>query len=174
MAAISKSPFARKQWSNEIIYSVFDAINVIVLGDTDRVILINSNNGRNYINAVYVNGYKNKNAFVATQVPLEHTLAEYWLMVFECNIQTIVWVHGKNETEELPEYLPSLSSLVREGKMEVELLSDIENGGINEKKILLSKGEVRCLNKVLFKFGRFEANIAWIFKFFFEKKQKDK
>ena len=92
-------------------------------------------------------------------------------MVFECNIQTIVWLHGKNEIKELPEYLPSLSSLVREGKMEVELLSDVENGGINEKKILLSQGEVRCLNKVLFKFGRSEANIAWIF-FFFLKKTK--
>ena len=117
----------------------------MILGDTDRVILINNNNGTNYINAVYVNGYKNKNAFVATQVPLEHTLAEYWLMVFECNIQTIVWVYGKTESEELPEFLPSLSSLVREGKMEVELLSDVENGGINEKKILLSQGEVRFL-----------------------------
>ena len=120
-------------------------IHIIVLGDTDRVILINNNNGTNYINAVYVNGYKNKNAFVATHVPLEHTLAEYWLMVFECNIQTIVWLHGKNESEELPEFLPSLSSLVRESKMEVELLSHLENGGINEKKILLSQGEVRCL-----------------------------
>lgn len=120
-------------------------INIIVLGDTDRVILINNNNGSNYINAVYVNGYKNKNAFVTTQVPLEHTLAEYWLMVFECNIQTIVWIHGINESEELPEFPPSLSSLVRESKMEVELLSDVENGGINEKKILLSQGEVRCL-----------------------------
>ena len=70
-------------------------------------------------------------------------------MVFECNIQTIVWLHGKNESEELPEFLPSLSSLVREGKMEVELLSNLENGGINEKKILLSQGEVRCLKRYL-------------------------
>ena len=66
-------------------------------------------------------------------------------MVFENNIQTIVWVHGKDEIEELPEFLPSSSSLVREGKMEVELLSYVENGGINEKKISLSQGEVRCL-----------------------------
>ena len=117
--------------------------DIIVIGDTNRVILKNNEGGTNYINAVYLNGYKNKNYFIATQVPLEITLAEYWLMVFECNIKTIVWLHGKNEARIFPVFFPAASSLIDEGEVKVRLLSETQVGGIIEKTVLLAEGEVK-------------------------------
>ena len=118
--------------------------NTIVIGDINRVILKNNDGGTNYINAVYLSGYKNKNSFIATQVPLEITLAEYWLMVFECNIKTIVWLHGKNEARIFPVFFPTASSLIEEGEMKVRLLSEIQHGGIIKKTVLLAEEEVKC------------------------------
>ena len=117
--------------------------DTIVIGDINRVILKSNDGGTNYINAVYLNGYKNKNSFIATQVPLEITLAEYWLMVFECNIKTIVWLHGKNEPRIFPVFFPTASSLIDEGEMKVRLLSEIQHGGIIKKTVLLAEEEVK-------------------------------
>ena len=117
--------------------------DTIVIGDINRVILKNNDGGTNYTNAVYLNGYKNKNSFIATQVPLEITLAEYWLMVFECNIKTIVWLHGKNEARIFPVVFPTASSLIDEGEMKVRLLSEIQHGGIIKKTVLLAEEEVK-------------------------------
>ena len=117
--------------------------NTIVICDINRVILKNNDGGTNYINAVYLNGYKNKNSFIATQVPLEITLAEYWLMVFECNIKTIVWLHGKNEARIFPVFFPTASSLIDEGEMKVRLLSEIQHEGIIKKTVLLAEEEVK-------------------------------
>ena len=118
-------------------------VYVIVIGDTNRVILKNNEGGTNYINAVYLNGFKNKNSFIATQVPLESTLAEYWLMVFECNVKTIVWLHGKNEARIFPVFFPTASSLIDEGEVKVRLLFETPLGGIIKKTILLAEGEVK-------------------------------
>ena len=117
--------------------------DIIVIGDTNRVILKNNDGGTNYINAVYLNGYKNKNSFIATQVPLEITLAEFWLMVLECNVKTIAWLHGKNEARIFPVFFPTASYLIDEGEVKVRLLSETRLGGIIKKTVLLAEGEVK-------------------------------
>ena len=76
-------------------------------------------------------------------MPLEITLAEYWLMVFECNVKTIVWLHGANEARTFPVFFPSASSLIDEGEMKVRLLSETQHGGIIKKTVLLAEGEVK-------------------------------
>ena len=76
-------------------------------------------------------------------MPLEITLAEYWLMVFECNIKTIVWLHGKNEARIFPVFFPTASSLIDEGEMKVRLLSEIQLGDIIKKTVLLAEEEVK-------------------------------
>lgn len=117
--------------------------DTIVIGDTNRVILKSNDGGTNYINAVYLNGYKNKNSFIATQVPIENTLAEYWLMVFECNVKTIVWLHGKNEARIFPVFFPTASSQIDEGEVKVRLISETQLGDIIKKTVLLAEGEVK-------------------------------
>jgi protein tyrosine phosphatase len=46
--------------------------------------------GSDYINASFVDGYTSRRAYIATQGPLENTLADFWRMAWEREIDIIV------------------------------------------------------------------------------------
>ncbi|VDI22601.1 receptor-type tyrosine-protein phosphatase T [Mytilus galloprovincialis] len=50
-----------------------------------------------YINAVFLPGYKNKKAFIVTQMPLEQTKIDLWRLVYDHNIHTIVMLNQVKE-----------------------------------------------------------------------------
>ncbi|XP_047122526.1 receptor-type tyrosine-protein phosphatase F isoform X1 [Hydra vulgaris] len=54
--------------------------------------------GSNYINANYVDGYDRKNAYIATQAPLAHTICDFWRMVWESECRVIVMLTDLIET----------------------------------------------------------------------------
>ncbi|XP_065223090.1 tyrosine-protein phosphatase non-receptor type 9 [Planococcus citri] len=60
--------------------------------DHSRVILsqIGDDISSTYINANFVDGYKQKNAFISTQGPLPKTCADFWRMVWEQHVLVIV------------------------------------------------------------------------------------
>lgn len=60
--------------------------------DHTRVLLAQSEKDpmSDYIHANFVDGYKQKNAFISTQGPLPHTCADYWRMVWEQQVLVIV------------------------------------------------------------------------------------
>ena len=39
--------------------------------------------GSDYINANFVNGYKDRKRWICAQGPLDHTVADFWRMVYE-------------------------------------------------------------------------------------------
>lgn len=60
--------------------------------DHTRVLLAQSEKDpmSDYIHANFVDGYKQKNAFISTQGPLPHTCADFWRMVWEQQVLVIV------------------------------------------------------------------------------------
>lgn len=65
--------------------------------DAHRVILKSSKNGRtDYINALYLDSYYRQNAFIVTQMPLISTLVDFWQMVYDNNVRTIIMLDGKD------------------------------------------------------------------------------
>ncbi|XP_059477511.1 uncharacterized protein LOC132197917 isoform X2 [Neocloeon triangulifer] len=57
-----------------------------------------------FINAVYVDGYKRKNAFIATQVPLSDTVSDFWLMVYQQRVKSVIVLNEAEPNE--PIFLP--------------------------------------------------------------------
>uniref|UniRef100_A0A182N519 protein-tyrosine-phosphatase n=1 Tax=Anopheles dirus TaxID=7168 RepID=A0A182N519_9DIPT len=60
--------------------------------DKNRVILapIPGRDNCTYINASFIDGYDDENNFIITQDPMEETIFDFWRMIFEQRIKTIV------------------------------------------------------------------------------------
>ncbi|XP_074950705.1 receptor-type tyrosine-protein phosphatase eta [Phalacrocorax aristotelis] len=65
--------------------------NNVLPYDISRVKLSDQNSATgDYINANYMPGYNSKKAFIAAQGPLPNTIEDFWLMIWEKNIYSIV------------------------------------------------------------------------------------
>jgi len=66
--------------------------------DAHRV-YINGSDSSDYINAVFMDTYKEKNHWIATQLPMKNTVEDFWTMVVEQGVQIIVQLEGFSDEE---------------------------------------------------------------------------
>ncbi|XP_037092832.1 tyrosine-protein phosphatase non-receptor type 18-like [Pollicipes pollicipes] len=57
--------------------------------------------GSDYINANYIRGASGSPAYIASQGPLPHTVADFWRMAVECEVQVIVMACNQTESGKL-------------------------------------------------------------------------
>lgn len=82
---------------------------LIIPYDRNRVILtpVPGREHSTYINASFIEGYDNSESFVITQDPLDTTIADFWRMISEQCISTIVMLSDLNEgPRKCPRYWP--------------------------------------------------------------------
>ncbi|XP_065670334.1 uncharacterized protein LOC136088971 isoform X2 [Hydra vulgaris] len=81
--------------------------------------------GEPYPYAVFVDSFKRKKAFIATQCPLQSTVTEFWYILKKHNISTILYLTSRNEKNEESYYkfYPSDSDLKLNG-VTVKLLAE--------------------------------------------------
>nr|XP_046214542.1 receptor-type tyrosine-protein phosphatase epsilon-like isoform X1 [Oncorhynchus gorbuscha]XP_046214543.1 receptor-type tyrosine-protein phosphatase epsilon-like isoform X1 [Oncorhynchus gorbuscha] len=70
--------------------------------DHSRVLLtqIDGHSCTDYINASYIDGYKEKNKLIAAQGPMHDTVADFWRMIWEQKTATIVMLTNLKERKE--------------------------------------------------------------------------
>ncbi|XP_037760686.1 receptor-type tyrosine-protein phosphatase epsilon isoform X8 [Chelonia mydas] len=99
----------------------------IIPYDFNRVILSMKRGQEytDYINASFIDGYRQKDYFIATQGPLPHTVEDFWRMVWEWKCHTIVMLTEvqEREQEKCFQYWPSEGS-VTHGEINIEIKND--------------------------------------------------
>ncbi|XP_057704017.1 receptor-type tyrosine-protein phosphatase epsilon-like isoform X2 [Corythoichthys intestinalis] len=113
----------------------------IIPYDFNRVILSvkRGQEFTDYINASFIDGYRQKDYFIATQAPLSHTAEDFWRMVWEWRCHSIVMLTElkEREQEKCFQYWPSEGS-VTFGDYAVELSGDSQGETFTLKDLLLT------------------------------------
>jgi protein tyrosine phosphatase len=77
-----------------------------------------------YINAVFVDGYRQKDAFIVTQMPMPQTLVDFWSMVYDHECKTIVMMNEFDSRDDTSCcYWPEDVGSQQHGPFTVELVS---------------------------------------------------
>ncbi|NXP38033.1 PTPRE phosphatase, partial [Leiothrix lutea] len=130
----------------------------IIPYDFNRVILSMKRGQEytDYINASFIDGYRQKDYFIATQGPLPHTVEDFWRMVWEWKCHTIVMLTEvqEREQEKCCQYWPSEGS-VTHGEITVEIKSDSLMDAISVRDFLVTYNQVILENSSGFLVGFF-------------------
>ncbi|KAK9980364.1 hypothetical protein ABG768_013729 [Culter alburnus] len=100
----------------------------IIAYDHSRVRLQNLDGEQNsdYINANYVDSYKQPSAFIVTQHPLPNTVKDFWRLVLDYHCTSIVMLNDVDPAQLCPQYWPE-NGVHRHGPLQVEFVSaDLE------------------------------------------------
>nr|XP_022315266.1 receptor-type tyrosine-protein phosphatase kappa-like [Crassostrea virginica] len=98
--------------------------------DSEMPQLRDNENNPIYINAVFLPAYKTKRSFIATQMPLQETVVDFWQLLYEQKVSTIVMLNqtkSKESKENIGIYWPDQLNAVKEyGPFRVTRKSDTE------------------------------------------------
>uniref|UniRef100_A0A3Q2ZH26 Receptor-type tyrosine-protein phosphatase epsilon n=1 Tax=Hippocampus comes TaxID=109280 RepID=A0A3Q2ZH26_HIPCM len=123
-------------------FFVFFFFGVPGTDDFNRVILSvkRGQEFTDYINASFIDGYRQKDYFIATQAPLSHTAEDFWRMVWEWRCHSIVMLTElkEREQEKCFQYWPSEGS-VTFGDYTVELSGDSQGETFTLKDLVLTR-----------------------------------
>ncbi|XP_063218858.1 tyrosine-protein phosphatase 69D isoform X2 [Bacillus rossius redtenbacheri] len=83
--------------------------DLVIPYDRNRVMLtpVPGREHSTYINASFIEGYDNWESFIITQDPLESTIGDFWRMMFEQNVNTLVMLSDLGDGQKkCPRYWP--------------------------------------------------------------------
>ncbi|XP_060578346.1 uncharacterized protein LOC132735420 isoform X2 [Ruditapes philippinarum] len=90
--------------------------------DINRPRLSNVDGRNDFINAVFVKTFRQRDRMILTQVPLEDTVVDFIRMLWEFDVQTILLLEEKIEREF--EYWPSRNDVLQIGPFKSELVKE--------------------------------------------------
>ncbi|XP_014645610.1 PREDICTED: receptor-type tyrosine-protein phosphatase alpha isoform X3 [Ceratotherium simum simum] len=99
-----------------------------------------------YVNASFIDGYRQKDSYIASQGPLLHTIEDFWRMIWEwksCSIVMLTELEERGQ-EKCAQYWPS-DGLVSYGDITVELKKEEECESYTVRDLLVTNTRVRWL-----------------------------
>ncbi|XP_066093184.1 receptor-type tyrosine-protein phosphatase alpha isoform X2 [Saccopteryx bilineata] len=97
-----------------------------------------------YVNASFIDGYRQKDSYIASQGPLLHTIEDFWRMIWEwksCSIVMLTELEERGQ-EKCAQYWPS-DGLVSYGDITVELKKEEECESYTVRDLLVTNTRVR-------------------------------
>uniref|UniRef100_A0AC35U5G8 Protein-tyrosine-phosphatase n=1 Tax=Rhabditophanes sp. KR3021 TaxID=114890 RepID=A0AC35U5G8_9BILA len=118
--------------------------STIVPYDSSRVVLkmINGYENSDYINASWIDGYRSRNMYIATQSPLQQTAVDFWRMIWETGSSIIVMLINSKELEKDRCYVYwSIETTEQYGNLEIERTNEyaVDNYSMREFKVTYLK-----------------------------------
>lgn len=110
-----------------------------------------------YINAVFLPGYTQREAFIVTQMPLANTVADFWRMLYDYGSDTVIMLNEFDRNDKTCAlYWPEeYGYCVEHGPLSIELLSSSDADTDYTVRIFrlnnLVKGEERAVKQFQFK-----------------------
>ncbi|ESO04681.1 hypothetical protein HELRODRAFT_191688 [Helobdella robusta] len=115
--------------------------STVLPDDKSRPFLTSVVEGTNdYINATYLNGYKYRNAYITTQMPLPQTVVDFWRLVFEHDCRVVVMLNffQPDSQQSHGQYWPEDGEESECGPFLLRCLSFKRYGGVSARVVLLS------------------------------------
>ncbi|XP_064386430.1 receptor-type tyrosine-protein phosphatase alpha-like isoform X2 [Halichondria panicea] len=99
--------------------------------ENHRVFLKGEDPGRDYINAVFVNGYKHQKAYIIAQNPLDSTVRNFWKMIYDRKCAAVVMLTplSENGKEACSQYWPEGGNVTSFGEFTIDNLGEEVNTG---------------------------------------------
>ncbi|XP_077981840.1 receptor-type tyrosine-protein phosphatase kappa-like [Glandiceps talaboti] len=92
----------------------------------------------NYINASFLTAYTRKDAFLATQMPMSHTIVDFWRMVYDYKTNTIVMLNDMDSEDMQNGQYWSDENVVHHGPFKIVAANAQNNGDVIERSIHLT------------------------------------
>ncbi|KAM9757815.1 receptor-type tyrosine-protein phosphatase alpha [Menidia menidia] len=92
-----------------------------------------------YVNASFIDGYRQKDAYMASQGPLQHTIEDFWRMIWEwrsCSIVMLTELEERGQ-EKCAQYWPSDGSVVY-GDISIEIKREEESESYTVRDLLVT------------------------------------
>ena len=95
-----------------------------------------------YINALFLDSYLNKNAFIVTQTPLKTTVIDFWKLVYDYKVKTLVMVNSSDFKEDsCTQYWPQHHGLQKWEPFFVKLISEEETDHVTIRNLELTSAQ---------------------------------
>lgn len=134
--------------SNQINMRKNRYVNVLCY-DSTRVVLepydlpegSNPNDPMDYINASYIDGYRQPRAYISTQGPIESTFMDFWRMIWQtsCRVIVMVTLNFENQIMKCDKYWPTAQDrIMNVGVYKIEYVNIDYNDDFNMTHLRLT------------------------------------
>ncbi|CAF3448455.1 unnamed protein product [Rotaria socialis] len=122
-------------------------VETILAPDNSRPYLMTQvDKTTDYINAVFVNSYRQTPNYIVTQYPLPHTCIDFWRLVYDHNVSIIMLLESISRDSKNIYYWPTnVGQLICYGPFEIVLMSQKEDEQLIERVF-----ELKFTNKSAF------------------------
>nr|XP_022309501.1 uncharacterized protein LOC111115154 isoform X2 [Crassostrea virginica] len=110
--------------------------------DHSRVVLTDPG-GEDYINANYISNAQGDNSYIACQGPKPTTVKDFWRMIWQERIHTIVMLTRtiEGDKRKCEQYWPSLGRTIISGKIDITTVDETNNAFFTIRKLKITNSQ---------------------------------